>query len=160
VMGGDQVYPFASREGYKERLVDSYACALPHTGPPHPVLFALPGNHDWYDGLVSFTRLFCQGRWIGGWQTVQRRSYFALKLPHRWWLWGVDVQLESDIDQPQLEYFCKVADEMIEGDRVILAIAEPHWIYGNIYDHKFDNNLIFLEENIIRGGPKRNCKWQ
>jgi hypothetical protein len=26
---------------------------------PHPEVFAVPGNHDWYDNLVSFTRLFC-----------------------------------------------------------------------------------------------------
>src|SRR5437870_3574246 len=71
----------------------------------HPDLFALPGNHDWYDGLTGFLRIFCQGRWVGGWRTGQTRSYFALKLPHRWWLWAIDISFDAFIDRPQLEYF-------------------------------------------------------
>ncbi len=151
IMGGDQVYPTANRDAYEERTVGPYACALEESSPPHPELFVVPGNHDWYDGLVSFSRLFCQARWFGGWQTRQRRSYFALRLPHHWWLWGVDIQLESDIDQPQVEYFRGVAQNMRHGDRVILVTAEPHWIYGNIYDSKYQKSLAFLEENIIAG---------
>ena len=68
---------------------------------PEPEVFALPGNHDWYDSLVSFTRLFCSQRWFQGWRTRQRRSYFALKLPGRWWLVATDFQLGSDIDALQ-----------------------------------------------------------
>ena len=151
IMGGDQVYPTPERDAYQERTVGPYTCALEESSPPHPELFVIPGNHDWYDGLVSFSRLFCQGRWFGGWQTRQRRSYFALRLPHRWWLWGVDIQLESDVDQPQVEYFRAVAQNMQPGDRVILVTAEPHWVYGHIYDSKYQKNLVFLEENIING---------
>ena len=66
---------------------------------------SIPGNHDWYDGLGAFMRLFCANRWIAGRRTRQSRSYFALKLPQRWWLIGTDVQLNSDIDVPQVEYF-------------------------------------------------------
>ena len=150
IMGGDQVYPTANRDAYQERTVGPYTCALEESSPPHPDLFVVPGNHDWYDGLVSFSRLFCQSRWFGGWQTRQRRSYFALRLPHRWWLWGVDIQLESDIDQSQVDYFRAVAQNMHPGDRVILVTAEPHWIYGNIYDSKYQKSLAFLEENILK----------
>lgn len=150
IMGGDEVYPLASRDNYQEKLVGPYETAHPHSEPPHPVILAVPGNHDWYDGLISFTRLFCQERWIGGWKTMQRRSYFAAKLPQGWWLWGVDLQLESDIDRPQLDYFRSVADTMKPGDRVILLTAEPDWVYGNIYDPKLQKNLAFLEESIIQ----------
>src|SRR5262249_46347924 len=137
------------------KLVVPYECAHPHSEPPHPVIFALPGNHDWYDGLISFTRLFCQTRWVGGWRTMQSRSYFALKLPHRWWLWGVDLQLESDIDRPQRDFFCSVAEgQMRPGDQVILATAEPDWIYGNIYDPRLQKNIAFLEETIIEKKAK------
>ncbi len=50
-------------------------------------MLALAGNHDWYDGLTTFLRLFCVGRPIGGWRTEQTRSYFAARLPHDWWGW-------------------------------------------------------------------------
>ncbi|MBI3304571.1 MAG: metallophosphoesterase [Deltaproteobacteria bacterium] len=155
VMGGDEVYPSASREAYQTRLVGPYECALEQTPEPHPHLFAIPGNHDWYDGLVAFTRLFCQERWVGGWLTKQCRSYFALKLPSHWWLLWTDIQLESDIDQPQLDYFRRVAEEMKPGDGVILCTAVPDWIYGNIYDKKLENTLAFLEQNVIeKAGAK------
>jgi len=96
VFGGDQVYPTASNAEYRRRLLAPYETALRRTPEPHPDAFAIPGNHDWYDSLVSFTRQFCSRRWLGGWQTRQTCSYFALKLPRGWWLLGTDVQLGSD----------------------------------------------------------------
>lgn len=152
IMGGDEVYPAASPENYQQRLVAPYAAAFPWSEEPHPHLFALPGNHDWYDGLASFMRLFCQKvppRWIGGWRLPQTRSYFALRLPHRWWVLGVDIQLEADIDGPQLEYFQRVAEAMRRGDRVILCTPKPDWIYGSIYDPALQSNLAYLERKII-----------
>jgi len=153
IFGGDEVYPTSSRPVYRQRLIDPYEAALPETDEPHPHAFAIPGNHDWYDSLVSFTRLFCQRRWFAGWKTRQSRSYFALKLPHKWWLIGTDVQLDSDIDFPQVEYFKKVASKMDDDDRIILCTAEPHWIYDKLlkkYDNEInENNLAFLEEKIF-----------
>ncbi|HEY0348716.1 MAG TPA: hypothetical protein VGC60_11245, partial [Pyrinomonadaceae bacterium] len=153
IFGGDEVYPTSSRPVYRQRLIDAYEAALPETNEPHSHAFAVPGNHDWYDSLVSFTRLFCQGRWFAGWKTRQNRSYFALRLPHKWWLIGTDVQLDSDIDFPQVNYFKSVASQMEEGDRIILCTAEPHWIYDKLlkkYDNEInENNLAFLEEKIF-----------
>src|SRR5687767_14527252 len=62
VMGGDQVYPTASAAAYEDRLRGPYRAALPTTAPgePVPTLYALPGNHDWYDGLTAFLRVFAR----------------------------------------------------------------------------------------------------
>ena len=123
VLGGDEVYPAASTEGYENRLEGPWRAALPWTppldpdDPAHPYLYAVPGNHDWYDGLTGFLRMFGQGRWIGGWRTRQTRSYFAVQLPHRWWLWGIDIQSDALIDEPQLDYFEWVADEYCQAGR-------------------------------------------
>ena len=158
VFGGDQVYPVADRKQYRERLSQPYEAAMCRTDSPHPHAYAIPGNHDWYDSLVSFTRLFCQKRWFGGWQTNQSRSYFALKLPGRWWLLGTDVQLDSDIDVQQVNFFRGVAKKMELGDRVIICTAEPHWVYAAAYgkdDSNFnENNLAFLEKRVIGGQAK------
>lgn len=149
VMGGDQVYPTASRDEYTNRLVGPYDAALPWTTDRRvPHLFAVPGNHDWYDGLSAFLRLFCQGRWIGAWKTQQRRSYFALQLPARWWLLGIDVQFESDIDQPQRDYFGRVASRMQAGDRVILCTAEPTWVHTPVHPNAYDN-LAYFERTVL-----------
>ncbi|MEJ7876215.1 MAG: hypothetical protein WKF62_06110, partial [Solirubrobacterales bacterium] len=129
VLGGDQVYPGASWSGYRDRLVGPFRAALPHLPPDEvPHMLAIPGNHDWYDGLTSFTRLFTQGSWIGAWRTRQRRSYFALRLSESWWLWATDVQLDTYIDGPQLEYFRAAAADLEQGHRVILATAKPSWL--------------------------------
>jgi hypothetical protein len=153
VFGGDQVYPAADRIEYDRRLVKPYQHAYPHAArEEHPHIFAIPGNHDWYDSLISFSRLFCSKRWFSGWRTRQSRSYFALKLPHGWWLLGTDMQLGSDIDAPQVEYFKSVAAEIRETDRIILCHAEPHWIFSKMYEHLdssiTESNLAFLEEML------------
>ncbi len=150
VMGGDEVYPIASREQYEVKTVEPYECALPETPEPHPAVFAIPGNHDWYDGLISFMRLFGQPRWIGGWRTRQKRSYFAIRLPQNWWIWALDYQLESDIDQVQVDFFKKVAEQMPTGGKVILVTAEPDWIYGHIYHEKYRKNIEFLQTSVIQ----------
>lgn len=129
VMGGDQVYPTASTQAYEERTKGPYNAALPHADEP-PVLFAVPGNHDWYDGLTAFLRFFCQGGWVGGWKTEQRRSYFAVKLPQRWWLLGIDIQFDTYIDAPQIDYFRAVAEEIQDGDGIVLCTAKPSWVEG------------------------------
>jgi len=149
LLGGDEVYPSANKGAYRDRLVGPLEAALPRDSVPRRDLFAIPGNHDWYDGLVRFSRLFTQERTLGGWQTRQRRSYFALRLPQRWWLWAVDVQLESDIDVGQLNYFRWVAEALSPGDGIILASAEPDWLYRDIKNPVAESNLAALEQKII-----------
>jgi hypothetical protein len=131
VLGGDEVYPSASAEAYKERFIEPFRCARWHQKPPRHV-FSIPGNHDWYDGLTSFIRLFCQSgrdrRWFGAWQAQQRRSYYALELPHRWWIWGLDMALEDDLDPPQYEYFRAQAQNLKSGDKLILSVPTPTWL--------------------------------
>jgi hypothetical protein len=150
IFGGDAVYPTPHRHEYRDRLEGPYTAALPCVvdGPP-PHLFAIPGNHDWYDGLTGFSRLFFQRRWIGGWQTQQSRSYFAIRLPLGWWLWGVDFQLTADVDWPQLEYFRSVAERIQEGDRIILCTPEPSWVYFSTRGERAYQNLAFFERNVI-----------
>ena len=150
ILGGDQVYPTASRDEYQNRLAGPYAAALPYApAADAPHLYAVPGNHDWYDGLTSFTRLFCQRRWIGGWKTWQKRSYFAIKLPHNCWLWAIDVQLQSDIDEPQKHYFCTMRELMGPDDRVILCTAEPTWVYNETQGSDAYDTLRFFETNVL-----------
>ncbi|MEO7065667.1 MAG: hypothetical protein ABI114_02050 [Rhodanobacter sp.] len=149
VLGGDQVYPTASRTQYQNRFSGPFEAALPWLDEEsRPDLFSIPGNHDWYDGLTSFMRLFCQHRSIGAWKTQQTRSYFAMQLPHRWWLLGTDIQLASDIDQPQLDYFAEVAANMQPGDHVILCTAQPSWVEEGDRSAAY-RDLLFFERTIL-----------
>jgi hypothetical protein len=158
LFGGDQVYPTASRAEYELRLVSPFEAALKRLPEPKPSLFAIPGNHDWYDSLVSFTRLFISKKYFAAWEAPQRRSYFALKLPHDWWLVGTDVQLGSDIDEAQREFFRSVAAEMGPDGRVILCNAEPYWVYAHEERNREksetlarEGNLVYLQDNVFKG---------
>ncbi len=150
VMGGDQVYPTADYQNYRNRLIGPYRAALPAVDGDPPELFAIPGNHDWYDGLTAFIRVFCQGESIGAWQTRQRRSYFALQLPHGWWLWGIDIQFESYLDASQLDYFAnEVGPQLKAGDSIILCSATPSWVQSNMDEPDAYENIDLLEREIV-----------
>jgi len=170
VLGGDQVYPTASKEEYRDRFIapfdEAYAPGGAERWPDEkgkrPDLYAIPGNHDWYDGLNAFFGLFCRrriarkevdlgvsrdGKVIGGRQTQQTRSYFAIKLPGDWWVWGTDCQLEGFIDQPQIDYFQHAAAHWMDaGSKLILCVADPAWAYVDPKepDKKFES-FSYLE---------------
>jgi hypothetical protein len=149
VLGGDEVYPSASASSYENRLEGPFRAALPWTLGDHPTMYAIPGNHDWYDGLTGFLRLFTQQRWVGGWTTRQNRSYFAVKLPHNWWLWGIDIQLDMYVDEPQLEFFGQVLAESSPGDKLVLATPVPTWTELERDAHAY-RNLAFIERSLLR----------
>jgi hypothetical protein len=151
LLGGDTVYPAASQQAYRERFVAPFETAFPRGEAPKDLL-AIPGNHDWYDGLVNFSRRFTQYRPVGAWQTRQGQSYFALKLPHGWWLWGIDVLPGTDMDHGQRQYFRGAAARLCAGDRVILVAAEPEWIKRRIRDPVEDSLLGYVERTLI--GPR------
>jgi hypothetical protein len=159
LLGGDEVYPLADPVAYEDRFIGPFSSALPQ--PPAggaPDMYALPGNHDWYDGLVSFLRVFCarEGS-IGGWTTRQRRSYFAIKLPNDWWVWGIDIQLDTYIDDTQLDYFR--SQPVAPGDKVILLTAKPAWTHAmsGRLDPPSWRYLSFFEERIVRKSGARLC---
>ncbi|MFI1712475.1 hypothetical protein [Streptomyces litmocidini] len=149
VLGGDQVYPVASASAYEDRMKGPYRAALP-SAPDQPLMVALPGNHDWYDGLTAFLRMFAQGTPIGGWETRQTRSYFAVELPQRWWLVGLDSQLGSYFDDPQRRYFETFLSPRLQpGDSVIVCTAAPTWVQSDEKPDAF-NSLHWFDRNIIR----------
>ena len=133
-MGGDEVYPNAAAETYRRQLRDPYDWAFPDPDPKSakgPPVYAIPGNHDWYDGLVQFLALFSRkvNLHLGGWRSHQHRSYFALQISEKWWIWGIDAQLYDDVDQPQKDYFSAIARGMPRDTNIILCGPEPGWLY-------------------------------
>ncbi|UVJ40744.1 hypothetical protein [Arthrobacter sp. CJ23] len=179
VLGGDEVYPVASPAAYEDRMAGPYRMAFPaprnpvpgHLAPVNPakppaapaaVMLALPGNHDWYDGLTSFIRLFTRQRSIGAWRTIQTRSYFAVRLSgeapregHQgtpgWWLLGLDSQLGQYIDEPQLDYFYRnVTTQLQDGDAIILCVAAPYWVYADRPGSGEFRQVNFFEQDYLR----------
>jgi hypothetical protein len=132
IFGGDTAYYVASAHAIRERVVDPFDTAYQeryraHSPPPPRPLLGIPGNHDWYDSLDGFGRLFRMrvntaaaggdqrrpGRQgplvLQGHFPVQDASYFALRLPWQWDLWAVDIQKDKGhIDARQIAFFTTV----------------------------------------------------
>ncbi len=153
VFGGDEVYPYPSKDAYTTRTESPYGTAF-QSALRHPQVFAVPGNHDWYDSLVAFSRVFCRPeRGFAGCRTQQTRSYFALQLPHDWWLLAIDLQLGADLDEPQVRYFQDVISRMPAGAHVVLCVPDPQWIYEAGYPQHAsysDDTLKFFEQQLLR----------
>ena len=158
MMGGDEVYPTASDGAYEDRSKGPYQAAMPESVDPDapPRLFAIPGNHDWYDGLTAFLRLFARTRDdnIGGWCTPQSRSYFAVQLPSNWWLFALDGQSGSYLDDPQLVYFEHAARELTPDSRVILAVPEPSWVKAVDRPEAYDTVDYFIRTVLAPTGAQ------
>jgi len=59
LMGGDTAYPVATAQEIEQRLVAPWSEVLARLEPTRRrALLAIPGNHDWYDGLDGFARIF------------------------------------------------------------------------------------------------------
>ncbi len=160
IMGGDQCYPQATREDYKKKLLTPYNWAFTVKDPDRK-LFALPGNHDWYDGLNSFDSLFCatrdrnsKGNAIGGWQCQQHRSYWAVKLPYNWWIWGADIQFSKYLDASQVAYFETVAAQMGPQDNLIVCLAEPSWLLADSTGEDEEENFFKISTIARKRGVR------
>ncbi|MEM7324589.1 MAG: hypothetical protein AAF531_15980 [Actinomycetota bacterium] len=108
-------------------------------GEDAPDLLALPANHDWYGGLGPFSDTFCRGRDIGGWRTTQGCSWWAARLAHGWWVWGVDTALDGTVNDAQYQYFRRVRREMSIDDRLIVCLPVPVWRLRERYIDRYDN---------------------
>ncbi len=177
VLGGDQVYPAPGDEEYRDRLVRPFACAwdwrwtpqksadgsrpmgtyAPPPGPA-PRLYAIPGNHDWYDSLGAFRARFCnprRRRAFGFWRTDQSRSYFALKLPQHWYLFGVDLGLFFSYDNHQFNYFAGILEALEPDARIILAASEPDWVFGGVQNPRLYQRLQNFESLLRKSARTR-----
>jgi hypothetical protein len=139
VLGGDLAYPGASVHEYQYRFSELFEAARDPTSPyasgkpPHKVITAIAQNHDWFDCLSTFSRHFLRKYQVLGHfldeNTRQQQSYFAIKLPHNWWVLGFDFALSHDLDGQQLDAFKnQIAPKLSENDKLILVYPEPYWV--------------------------------
>ena len=145
ILGGDEVYPDATPKRYRRQLIEPYRHALEdHRDDEHaPTVLAIPGNHDWYGGLDHWRTAFYASdepppngtddepkaarQIFPHWNRVQQTSWWSVKLPHGWWMWGIDTHTTGTINAEQEAFFENQADLLEPGDQVILVTPVPLW---------------------------------
>ncbi|WP_437281084.1 hypothetical protein WME90_11150 [Sorangium sp. So ce375] len=146
LIGSDLAYPTANLETLRERLEIPFRWAQRAlTGRPSVErpsrLYAIPGNHDYYDALRGFSRVVrkpghdVESLLVGGFSSEQQSSYFTIRLPFGWWLFAVDAQ-KGRIDARQRAFFNGVIDEQrARGqpvEKLIVATPEPTTAFGRL----------------------------
>ncbi|KAF3446689.1 hypothetical protein FNV43_RR11869 [Rhamnella rubrinervis] len=178
LIGGDLAYPNPSAFTYKKRLFRPFEYALQpppwykegHVAVNKPELpngvselkqydgpqcFVIPGNHDWFDGLHTFMRYICKKSWLGGWFMPQKKSYFALQLPRRWWVFGLDLALHGDIDVYQFKFFAELVKYKVgDDDCVIIMTHEPNWLLDWYWNNETGKNISHLICDNLKGRCK------
>ncbi|HYP90731.1 MAG TPA: hypothetical protein VEQ59_21315, partial [Polyangiaceae bacterium] len=96
VFGGDTAYPVATASEITNRVLVPFNEALASQDNAPRVLLGIPGNHDWYDGLDGFGRMF------------RRREE------------DDDAPRPSvlGVSKPMLEYYAEWAREFVKGGKV------------------------------------------
>jgi hypothetical protein len=100
LFGGDTAYPVATAQELMDRVIapwNQVLQAAPDNGRPR-VLLGVPGNHDWYDGLDGFGRMF------------RRSAPGVVARPHAWSLspgmiehyaeWAREFFREGTVEKP------------------------------------------------------------
>jgi hypothetical protein len=96
LFGGDTAYPVATAQEITNRVLVPFNEALNGRDQVQRVLLGIPGNHDWYDGLDGFGRMF--------------RRRFEDEADPRPSMLGVS--------KPMLEYYAEWAREFVLGGKV------------------------------------------
>jgi hypothetical protein len=144
-MGGDTAYHVADDTTLEERVCTPFEWALGERGlgewarktltePIERQVFGIPGNHDYYDSLIGFNRLFRAPDnprlAIADWVRRQQASFVALHLPYDWWFYGLDSQ-RGKIDRRQREFVQDLL-ERYGTKRMIIATPEPATVFDAV----------------------------
>lgn len=150
IFGGDTGYPVADEATLVARVRAPMLWAHARlfkegTADTHPVpIYGVPGNHDYYNALGGYVQQFRKSldrtTFQGGFAarphtrmdvttmtTAQEASYFALRLPFGWQLWGLDVE-RNQLDERQRQYFRTVKGEYPSNARIIVT-SQPAFVY-------------------------------
>jgi hypothetical protein len=172
IVGGDTAYPLADTTDLEAHVRAPFTWAyrdlvaagrlVDDDGRPwaeHDLL-GIPGNHDYYDQLTGFNRMFraplTAEHTTGprarrpplrllGFRRRQQASYFALHLPWGWQLWGIDPG-DAGLDYRQ-EWFFR---QQGAPDKLILAMPSPPIAFGRVIA---DRGLLTALERLGLAAP-------
>jgi hypothetical protein len=136
--GGDTAYHVADTATLEKQVCTPFAWALweklqreQEAQPETRYAFGVPGNHDYYDSLIGFNRLFrAPGSPLlplADYRRKQRASFVALRLPFDFLFLGLDSQ-GGKLDRRQRQFMRRSLAKHGR-ERVIVATPEPTTVF-------------------------------
>ena len=124
-------------------------------GRARPDVFAIPGNHDWYDSLVAFSRTFCRPeRGFASCTTRQTRSYFALQAARQLVAAGHRPAARRGSRRTAGAVLPESRRAHGRAARLIFCVPEPRWILEDAYprhsSYEEQSSTRFLEEKVFK----------
>lgn len=139
--GGDTAYHVADTATIEKHVCTPFAWALWEKRQREQACearthyaFGVPGNHDYYDSLIGFNRLFRAPDSplmpLADYRRKQRASFVALRLPFNYLFLGVDSQ-GGKIDRRQRQFMSRCLGKYGD-ERLIIATPEPTTVYDRV----------------------------
>ncbi|HTU58483.1 MAG TPA: hypothetical protein VMF89_08615, partial [Polyangiales bacterium] len=136
--GGDTAYHVADTATLEKHVCTPFAWALweklqreQQAQPETRYAFGVPGNHDYYDSLIGFNRLFrAPGSPLlplADYRRKQRASFVALRLPFDYLFLGLDSQ-HGKLDRRQRQFMRRCLAKHGR-ERLIVATPEPTTVF-------------------------------
>ena len=104
----DVIYPIGDVNDYVDKFARPYGA---YQGP----IYAVPGNHDWYDGLGGYMRIFCGAEW----PSSEQLPGGGLKARLRDRLW----RRPSELAQDTMSSCCELRAALAEQP----TLPGPYW---------------------------------
>jgi hypothetical protein len=102
LFGGDTAYPVATAQEITNRVIVPFNQVLESVPDDRPrVLLGIPGNHDWYDGLDGFARMF--RRYQDDEENMMRPSVVGIsqRMIERYAEWAREFVRGGKIEKPK-----------------------------------------------------------
>ena len=156
------------RTSYRDRFIGPYDAAFPEPAGRRAArrMIACAGNHDWYDGLTTFLRLFCQRKRIGGWQTradpqLLHRPPAARLVDHGRSTWP---STSSSTSRRWRSSGGEASERLAPGDKVILVTHRPSWLFHQIGDDQLLHPHVDDQPPAVRATTSSmptawSCRW-
>jgi len=168
LIASDVIYPSGRSHDYREKFY------VPYRGYQRDI-YAIPGNHDWYDELVGFMIHFCNNiyyykdkkqtvdtqkleamRRIRHNEHYQPNMYFYIDTRHVR-IVCIDTGIRGRIGDKQREWLQHVSDDPEKKPKILIS-GKPIFVNGKFDESLADVNAIVNRFNyrLVIGGDTHN----
>lgn len=168
IIASDVIYPSGRSHEYREKFY------VPYRGYQNDI-YAVPGNHDWYDELTGFMIHFCDNLrdYTGKRETIDKDKLKTLRAirrnsymqPNMYFYMDtryvrivfIDTGIKGRIGDKQREWLLRVSNDVEQKPKILIS-GKPIFVNGTFNDSLKDVNQIVNRFNyrLVIAGDTHN----